>query len=90
MLFSWLALLAASATAKAVPRQNEQSCANPVTRVEWRSLSTGEQQNYIDAALCLTTKPSRLGLNTTLYDDFAYVHHRYNKISELAFLRLRE
>ena len=29
-----------------------------------------------NAVLCLATKPSKVGLNTTLYDDFTWVHAR--------------
>lgn len=32
----------------------------------------------MDAVKCLATKPSRLGLNTSLYDDFPYVHAQLN------------
>ena len=44
------------------------------TRVEWRSSRGYEQLGYIAAVQCLSTMPSKLGLNTSLYDDFAYVH----------------
>lgn len=54
------------------------SCTNPGQRREWRSLSTAEQEEYISAVKCLTTKPSRLNLTTTLYDDFPYVHNELN------------
>ncbi|KAK1656697.1 hypothetical protein BDP55DRAFT_624850 [Colletotrichum godetiae] len=65
--------------ASAVTRQ-EHRCIEPATRVEWRDLEPELQQSYIDAVLCLKTKPSRLGFNTSLYDDFPYVHQKYNKI----------
>lgn len=64
---------------------NQQSCTEPVLRVEWRSLSSEEQQSYIDAVLCLKTKPSRNGLNTTLFDDFPFVHTRYNQESQWCY-----
>jgi hypothetical protein len=32
------------------------------------------RDSYIQAVLCLAKKPSRIGLNTTLYDDFSWVH----------------
>ncbi|KAI3396132.1 hypothetical protein diail_463 [Diaporthe ilicicola] len=54
------------------------TCTNPDKRREWRSLSTTEQEEYISAVKCLATKPSRLNLTTTLYDDFSYVHNELN------------
>lgn len=61
-----------------VPR----ACTNPGQRREWRSLSTAEQEEYISAVQCLATKPSRLNLTTTLYDDFPYVHNELNSNSQ--------
>lgn len=58
------------------------SCTNPGQRREWRSLSTAEQEEYISAVKCLATKPSRLNLTTTLYDDFPYVHNELNSNSQ--------
>ncbi|KAK2602166.1 hypothetical protein N8I77_008720 [Diaporthe amygdali] len=54
------------------------NCSNPDSRREWRSLSTTEQEEYISAVQCLATKPSRLNLTTTLYDDFPYIHNELN------------
>ncbi|TXB99039.1 hypothetical protein FocTR4_00013439 [Fusarium oxysporum f. sp. cubense] len=65
------ALCAAAAVSK--------SCENPTKRVEWREFDDAARQQYTDAVLCLSTKPSRLGLNTTLYDDFPYVHAHLGK-----------
>jgi tyrosinase len=53
-----------------------------MTRVEWRQLSSVDQQQYIDSVLCLKTKPSRIGLNSSLYDDFTFVHFTLNKQSK--------
>ncbi|KAH8809364.1 putative tyrosinase [Xylogone sp. PMI_703] len=50
------------------------TCRNPVVRKEWRVLSYEERQEYYRAVKCLATRPSRLGLNGTVYDDFAWVH----------------
>jgi tyrosinase len=50
------------------------NCTNPRRRLEWRELDLVDRQGYTNAVLCLTTKPSRLGLNSTLYDDFGYIH----------------
>ncbi|OJD33145.1 uncharacterized protein BKCO1_3300057 [Diplodia corticola] len=54
-------------------------CTSVELRREWRQLSSEEQRNYIDAVQCLTTKESRIGLTTSLYDDFPYVHNALNK-----------
>ncbi|KAF5597589.1 Tyrosinase [Fusarium subglutinans] len=37
------------------------NCENPTKRVEWRDLDDAARQQYTDAVLCLSTKPSRLG-----------------------------
>jgi tyrosinase len=66
-----------------LPRQSQNDCANPVKRVEWRTLSDTVRKSYIEAVLCLKTKPSRLGLSTPLYDDFAYVHRQLNNESKV-------
>jgi hypothetical protein len=55
-------------------KARQQQCTSPKLRKEWSKATRAEQQSYIDAALCLATKPSRLGLNTTLYDDFGWIH----------------
>lgn len=47
---------------------------NPAVRQEWRTLSVEARQSYIAAVQCLSNSPSRLGLNTTRYDDFVYSH----------------
>ncbi|KAK6858933.1 hypothetical protein PG995_004786 [Apiospora arundinis] len=61
-------------------RQEEtNTCTNPQKRVEWRTLDATTQKQYTDAVLCLTTKPSQLGLNTTLYEDFVWVHAHLNE-----------
>ncbi|KAI9376528.1 hypothetical protein BJX61DRAFT_538767 [Aspergillus egyptiacus] len=75
----FLQFLTFGLSAAAAVRQ-EQRCANPVTRVEWRELDPDVQQSYLDAVLCLKSKPSRIGLETSLYDDFPYVHHKHNQI----------
>ncbi|KAJ5499580.1 Tyrosinase [Penicillium expansum] len=71
ILFFALAISSALATA-VVP------CREPALRKEWRQLSVQERNGYVKAVQCLATTPSRLGLNTTLYDDFAYVHNKLN------------
>lgn len=47
---------------------------DPPLRHEWRALSEEEKMDFIGAVQCLTQRPSKLGLNTTRYDDFVYVH----------------
>ncbi|KAH6856124.1 monooxygenase [Chaetomium sp. MPI-CAGE-AT-0009] len=72
-----VALVAASLhAALALPPSTlrRQTCTSPKLRKEWSQATRAEQTSYIQAALCLATKPSRLGLSSTLYDDFARVH----------------
>ncbi|KAK7923585.1 hypothetical protein PG985_007656 [Apiospora marii] len=77
---SMLAAAGAIAPAIAVPAAVEPraACTNPAKKVEWRQLSAEDQQSYIKAVLCLKTKPSKTGLETSLYDDFPHVHFSYN------------
>ncbi|RFU25773.1 hypothetical protein B7463_g10564, partial [Scytalidium lignicola] len=49
-------------------------CHDPALRQEWRMLSIEARQSYIAAVQCLSDIPSRLGLNSTRYDDFVYSH----------------
>ncbi|KAF7864306.1 uncharacterized protein EAF02_010274 [Botrytis sinoallii] len=49
-------------------------CDNPIVRREWRSLSRNEKHEYFEAVNCLRSKPSMLGTNHSLYDDFGYSH----------------
>ncbi len=51
-------------------------CKEAPIRREWRSLALSERINFFQAVNCLGTKPSRWGLNGTLYDDFALLHGR--------------
>ena len=50
------------------------ACAKPEYRQEWRALSEEQKQDYISAVLCLKVTPSRLGMNQSLWEDFAWVH----------------
>lgn len=63
----------ASSESKGTP-MTFTACKKPAVRREWRSLSRSEKLEYIQAVQCLRSKPSRLGLGHTLYDDFPYVH----------------
>lgn len=49
-------------------------CKGPQIRQEWRSLSPGEKDNYIQAVQCLQDLPSDLVGKGSFYDDFVYVH----------------
>lgn len=80
MRFASFIVTAELCAAAFIPRQNS-TCVDPVKRVEWRKLNPALQTQYIDAVLCLKTKPSRLGLSTTRYDDFPYVHTHLDKSS---------
>ena len=56
-----------------------RTCTSPRLRKSWDDATPSERSAYIDAAVCLTTKPSRLGLeSSTLHDDFAWVHNQLN------------
>lgn len=77
-----LAAVGAVAPAVALPaNQPRAACTNPEKRIEWRELDPKHQKGYLDAVNCLTTKPSRIGLNSTLYDDFPHVHWELNNYS---------
>ena len=49
-------------------------CTEQAKRREWRSLTTLEKQEYIDAVLCLRTQKSILHPRQSRYDDFPYIH----------------
>jgi len=53
-----------------------KTCTSPKKRKNWADATDTEKQAYIDAVLCLATKPSRLDVPThsSLYDDFGYVY----------------
>ncbi|KAH7309833.1 monooxygenase [Stachybotrys elegans] len=58
----------------------QANCTTPRLRKSWDDATPSERAAYIDAALCLTTKPSRLGhASTTLHDDFAWVHNQLDR-----------
>jgi tyrosinase len=89
-LIQTLALVSASlhaalALPPSTPRR--QACTSPKLRKEWGQATPAEKTSYIQAALCLATKPSRLGLSSTLYDDFARVHDILFGQSKFLFCR---
>ncbi|EWG47590.1 hypothetical protein FVEG_07657 [Fusarium verticillioides 7600] len=57
---------------------HECGCKTPLVRKEWRTLSTKEKHEYIDAVKCLATKPSQTGNiyagAKSRYDDFQVSH----------------
>ncbi|GIZ48654.1 hypothetical protein CKM354_001170600 [Cercospora kikuchii] len=61
------------------PQTYPQRCKSPQLRKEWRQLNAKERKAYTDAVLCLKSKPSQIGLSTSLYDDFPYVHQQVDK-----------
>lgn len=51
-------------------------CESLAVRLEWRDLNREEKREYLRVVSCLRKRPSRLGLNQTLYDDSPYFHTR--------------
>ncbi|KAH6635990.1 hypothetical protein F5144DRAFT_161778 [Chaetomium tenue] len=78
MRFTPFIITAGLSAAASIPRQTS-TCENPIKRTEWRELDPALQTQYINAVLCLKTKPSEIGLNTARYDDFPYVHTHLDK-----------
>jgi hypothetical protein len=57
------------------PLAPRQSCTSPRLRKSWTQATVAERLAYLEAAVCVTKKPSRLGnANATLHDDFALTH----------------
>ncbi|KAF5022988.1 hypothetical protein F66182_4945 [Fusarium sp. NRRL 66182] len=50
----------------------------PQVRVEWRQLSSSAQADYIKSVKCLDKLPSKIGLKTSRYNDFPYIHTKLN------------
>lgn len=75
-------LLAAGTIGQVGALPSGRTCTTPSKRIEWRELDAVHQQSYIEAVLCLKTKPSRMGLSTPLYDDFSHLHFKLNQYSE--------
>lgn len=74
-----VSLQAVAALPQVAPRA---TCTSPKLRKEWSKATRAEQTSYIKAALCLATKPSRIGLQSTLYDDFGWVHANLFSLSK--------
>ncbi|KAK0620103.1 monooxygenase [Immersiella caudata] len=75
---SLLALSASLTPTLALPQPPStlaaRACTNPKVRKEWSKATAAERSSYISAVKCLTTKPSKLGKNHRLFDDFVYLH----------------
>jgi len=56
--------------------RQKKTCTSPKLRKDWAKATSAEKRSYIDAVLCLATKPTKLRISThkTLYDDFGYIH----------------
>ncbi|KAJ8064632.1 hypothetical protein OCU04_006958 [Sclerotinia nivalis] len=61
-------------TDQLIQHSKSSICITPVVRREWRTLSRNEKHEYLEAVKCLRSKPSILGTNHSLYDDFGYSH----------------
>lgn len=87
MLFLQITTLLAG-VASALPSSTSlaarQTCSSPRLRKGWSTATVEERLAYLDAAVCVTKKPSRLGNhpNATLHDDFAYTHAVLNDQSK--------
>jgi len=74
MKFFYLATMAGATLA--LPQSSPRAvCTTPELRKSWAKATTAEKTAYLNAAVCVTKKPSRLNNgNSTLHDDFAFVH----------------
>ncbi len=50
---------------------NSSGC---IIRREWRTLTEAEKDHYISSVRCLNTLPSKLHTNSSLYEDFPWIH----------------
>jgi hypothetical protein len=65
---------------------NSNKCTNPVVRREWSSVSQAQRDSYISAVMCLTKKPSIIGLKTSRFDDYTWVHRQMFGDSQLIWV----
>lgn len=74
--FTTLLTGVATALPSSTSLTTRQTCSSPRLRKGWSTATVEERLAYLDAAVCVTKKPSRLGNhpNATLHDDFAYTH----------------
>lgn len=63
--------------------EKSRTCRDPAVRQEWRSLSFLQRREYISAVRCLQNRPSTIGLDHTLHDEFTWIHSRLGNFSKL-------
>jgi tyrosinase len=72
------------------PSPSPNSMPNCPLRLEWRTLTPEQQQNYISSVQCLSTHPSALPNhpNSSLHEDFPWIHAHigYSTHHSAAFL----
>ena len=57
-------------------------CKYPRVRREWRTFSTSQKINYINAVKCLQHQPSDIDIGGSLLDDFPYTHRAVGHMSK--------
>jgi len=60
-------LLASSAVSQTVP------CSNPKQAVDWKLMSSTQQNSYLTAIACVRNLPSKFNLNSA-WDDLSHIH----------------
>jgi hypothetical protein len=73
-----------STTISGGSQKQSTKCTNPSLRREWRTLSSVEKKEYLDAVQCFIDTPSMMGMNGTLYDDFSWTHQLVAHSSEIS------
>ncbi|KAK4444129.1 hypothetical protein QBC34DRAFT_309592 [Podospora aff. communis PSN243] len=81
-----VAALLAAGVALAMPveeKRQDATCTNPIVRKAWHTLTDPEKKAYLDAELCLMSKPSVLNLrgSKTRFDDFQVAHAMKTEIA---------
>ena len=56
------------------PTPPSKKCVNPQRRPAWHELTIPQRLEYIKAVNCLATKESYINPNSTLYDDYTWMH----------------
>jgi hypothetical protein len=82
--FTTILVGVASALPSSINLTARQACSSPRLRKGWTQATVEEKMAYLNAAVCVTKKPSRLGIHpsATLHDDFAYTHALLNDKSK--------
>jgi hypothetical protein len=88
-IFAGLAVIVLSActymhwTVQSYTQPSERHYCDAISlRKEWRTLALHQKHEYIGAVQCLKTRPSKLGQNHSLYDDFPWVHSLVGEYGE--------